>query len=287
MFKARVANTNGETLVLTQNEPKWQVLSITGLDQPQAQINLTNIAGMDGARLNSTKLNTRNIVINLKLNGNVEQNRLELYHFFRTKDNCTFYFENDSLSVFIDGVVETVECIIFAEKETMQISIICPFPYFKSLGSVVADISNRIAAFTFPFSIDYDSPIAFGYYIINRITNVYNGSTAETGLTIEIDIYSRTVEKVKITNTETGEFIEIGYEFLPGDKVVVSTYKSQKYIHLIRDGVVSNIFGALQAGSTFFQLSVGDNMFSYAADGGTHDDEVYIVFKYHNLYRGV
>ena len=105
MYTAKIENSGGEVLTLTWAESKWQVFDITGLDPPAAQINLTNLAGLDGARLNSTKLGTRNIVISIKINGDVEGNRLDLYRFFRTKEACTFYFTNGRRDVKIEGVV--------------------------------------------------------------------------------------------------------------------------------------------------------------------------------------
>ena len=286
MYTAKI-ETNGEILTLSQNEPKWQIISITGLDQPPAQVNLTSVAGLDGSKFNSAKLDTRNLVITLKLNGEVEKNRLELYRFFRTKELCTFYYKTESLDVYIKGYVETVECVLFSEAETMQISIICPYPYFSSINQVIASISNLVAGFTFPFSIEYDTPIAFSTYVIHSVTDVYNASGAETGLTIEVDILDNSVEDVKIQNTVSGEFIEVNYDFSAGDKLIITTIKGQKGIHLIRNGAESNIFGALQQGSTFIQLGVGDNYFGYSVDNGARDDKVYITFKYYNLYRGV
>ena len=286
MYTAKIENANGELLTLTQKEPKWQVISITGLDQPPAQVNLTNIAGLDGSKKNSTKLNTRNIVIHLKLNGDVESNRLELYHYFRTKEDCTFYYTSESLDVFIKGIVETVECVIFSEKEIMQVSIVCPDPYFKAINDILADISSHVPAFQFPFSIEYDDPEIFSEYIINRITDVYNKS-AETGLTILIDIYDSSVASVKVQNTDTGEYILLEYDFAAGDRVEISTVKGQKYVHLIRNNVESNIFSAIKQGSTFFQLRQGDNHFGYSIDNGDRDDKVFIAFRYAVLYRGV
>lgn len=287
MYTAKIENANGEMLTLTQNEQKYQVVSITGLDQPPAQLNLTSIAGLDGSKFNSAKLDTRNLVITLKLNGEVENNRLELYRFFRTKDICTFYYKSESLDVFIKGYVETVECVLFSEAETMQISIICPNPYFSSINEVIADISNLVPGFTFPFSIEYDTPIAFSTYVINNVTDVYNSSGAETGLNIEVDVLDDSVEDIKIQNTVTGEYIEVSHDFSAGDRLLISTVKGSKSVHLIRSGVESNIFSSIKTGSTFFQLAVGDNYFGYSIDNGDNNSKVYITFRYFNLYRGV
>ena len=286
MYSAQVKNTNGETLSLTGNESCWQVLSIGGLNPAPATVNLTNIAGMDGSKFNSSKLNTRNLVIMLRLNGNVEENRLNLYRFFRTKENVIFYYQNGSRDVSIAGIVETVECDLFSRGEIMQISIICPYPYFKSIYEVIVDISNQAAMFTFPFSINSDNPIPFSSYLDNRITNVPNRSEAETGVKIEIDILAA-VEKIEIANTDTGETMTLVYTFQEGDRVVIDTEKGSKSILLIREGVTSNLFTAMSEGSSFFQLKVGDNHFTYSVDSGAHDADVFILFRYNYQFRGV
>lgn len=290
MYTAQIENSGGESLMLTQNEACWQIISITGLNPPPAQVNTTPIAGLDGAKFNSSKLNTRNIVITLHLNGNIEENRQELYRFFRTKENCTFYFQNENRDVSIKGYVETCEVDLFAnftnKGEEMQISIICPYPYFKAMAEIIADISNEIGAFTFPFSINIGSPIPFSVYIANRITNVENNSESETGAIIEID-FMDSVNTIEIKNTDTGDSMILNYAFQENDRVIINTNKGQKSITLIRNGNSTNIFSAMQKGSVFFQLAVGDNHFGYLADNGTNDEDVFITFTYSFMYRGV
>lgn len=286
MYTAKIQNANGNILTLTGNEPNFQVVSITGLNPPPAQVNTTSIAGLDGAKFNSAKLNTRNIVITLRLNGNVENNRQLLYMYFRTKEKCTFYYSNNNLDVSIQGYVETVECNLFARGEQMQISIICPFPYFASIDEIIADISNETGAFTFPFAIDIGDPIPFSIYQSNKVTNVFNNSESETGVIIEVDIQDG-VDDIKITNTVTGEYIWLESHFMTNDKVIINTNKGKKSVSLVRNGVITNIFGTVMQGSTFFQLAVGDNEFAYQIDDGSSDEYVFITFRFYYLYRGV
>lgn len=286
MFTAKIQNANGEILTLTGNQPNYQVVSITGLNPPKAQINTTNIAGLDGTRFNSSKLNNRNIVITLRIVNNVESNRLMLYRYFRTKESCTFYFTNDTLEVSIDGYVDTVECNLFTRGETMQISIICPYPYFSGLLENVTDISNQTGAFHFPFSINIGEPVPFSVYYTNRVTNVQNNSQAETGAVIYCDL-SEAINTLRIVNTNTGEYILLQYAFQAGDRIIIDTNKGRKSVTLIRNTIASNIFTAVQLGSTFFQLAVGENEFGYQANNGAADSFVSISFHFRNLYRGV
>lgn len=286
MFTAKIENSSGQSLTLSQNEQDYQIISITGLNPPKANINMTAIAGMDGSKFNSSKINTRNIVITLKLNGDVEANRLALYQMFRVKEPCTFYYQTESRNVFINGYVETVEVNLFSRSELMQISIICPYPYFKSMATIVADISDRAAAFVFPFSINIGEPIPFSVYVENRETGVVNDSESETGVTVQIDVLD-SVNKIQIKNTNTQEAITLQYSFQEGDKITINTQKGSKSVQLTREGEISNIFSALQQGSVFFQLHPGVNPFTYLVDNGTNDDDVFITFNYSNSYRGV
>ena len=286
MYTAQIENSTGDILTLTQNESNFQIVSITGLNPPPAQINTTAIAGLDGAVFNSAKLDTRNIVLLIKINGDIENNRQLLYNLFRTKEQCTFYFQNENRNVKIDGYVETCEVDLFSNGEQMQVSIICPQPYFKAVEEITTDISSVVGGFVFPFSINIGEPIAFSSLDSNRLVNILNASESATG--VEIEIYcDAAVNTIEIKNTTTGDDLELEYSFQAGDQILINTNKGQKSVKLVRDGETSNLFSALQQGSVFFQLKVGDNEFTYTADNGEDNNHVFITFIYSTAYRGV
>lgn len=286
MFTCKIENTKNNILTLTQNEEDYQIISITGLTPPSAQINISKIAGLDGSRFNSSTLNERNIVITLKLNGDVERNRINLYSFFRNKEWCKFYYKNGTRDVYIEGYVESFDGDLFTNKEIMQISILCPNPYFKNAAEIVDDISKELAQFEFPFAINTNDPIPFSTIDTTRITNVNNESESETGVIIEIDVLN-SVNKIQINNVSTGERFTLNYNFLENDKIIIDTNKGNKSVTLIRNATNINLFTSIVRGSTFFQLNIGDNFFSYLIDSGDNDDAVHIVFKHYHLYGGV
>lgn len=274
-------------MTLTGKEPIYQVINISGLNPPAAQINMTTIVGMDGAVFNSSKLQTRNLVLTVKINGDVEQNRLNLYSYFRTKEHCKFYYSNASLDVSIEGYVETVECDLFTNSEMAQISIICPYPYFRSIFEVTQDFSNVIKKFVFPFSINYGNPVVISTLDTSGNVSIYNHSESETGAIIYINFLD-SASSLDIINTATGDEFEIVYSFLEDDSVVINTNKGKKSIMLIRSGAVTNLFSAVQAGSVFLQLLPGINTFNYTVSGSIANiDDVKVIFKYYNIFRGV
>ena len=287
MYQAKIENSSGNIMTLTGVEPTYQIISITGLNPPSAQINTTTIVGLDGAVFNSSKLQTRNLVLTVKINGNVEQNRLLLYSYFKTKDWCKFYYTNESLDVSIEGYVESVECDLFSNNELAQISILCPYPYFKSLSEILTDSSKSIPQFYFPFSINIGEPVVISTLDESSGIAVYNSSESETGVTVQINILYA-CNSIEIKNITTGDDFEINFSFLANETVIINTNKGQKSIKLIRAGVISNIFSALQSGSVFFQLAPGVNNFEYLVDNSAaNNDEITITFRYYNIYRGV
>lgn len=286
MFVCKIENTRNQILTLSQNEENYQIINIMGLTPPSAQINTSKIAGQDGSKFNSSTLNERNIVITVKLNGDVEQNRINLYSFFRNKEWCKFYYKNGTRNVYIEGYVESLDGDLFSSNETMQISILCPNPYFKDIDEIIDDISKALAAFEFPFAIDEGDPIPISTIDTSRTTNVYNNSESETGLIIEIDLLNN-ANKIQINNIITGEIFVLNYAFLENDKIIIDTNKGNKSVSLVRNAVTTNLFTAMRKGSSFFQLNIGDNFFSYLVDEGTNDDAIHIVFKHYTLYGGV
>lgn len=286
LYDASIQNSNGDILTLTGQEDKWKITSITGLNPPQAQINTSTVAGMDGALFNSSRLNTRNIVITLYLQGDIEANRQEVYFYARTKEFCTFYFANQNREVYIDAYVDNVECNLFANGELMQISLLCPYPYFKALAELINDLSKLQAAFMFPFSIDYDDPIAFGYYDPGYVGEIVNISDSAVGMIIRLT-FADAVSSITIVNTDTNETMGLTYDFIANDIVTINTNQGQKAITLTRNSQDINIFSSIVKGSTFFQLKQGYNHFTFNVDEDANDTDVKVELIHSNIYRGV
>lgn len=286
MYNFKIETSSAIIVDLTNNERKYQIINISGLTPPSARINTADVVGMDGATFNSSKLNTRNIVITIRINGNVEENRQELYQYFRTKEYCKIYYQNRNRDVYIEGYVETFEGEIFSKSETMQISIICTNPYFKDTEIIIDDLTKVINRFIFPFNINLTEPIVISELEISKVTNIQNISESETGFIAEA-LFLGAANRLEIKNISTGETFIINYEFLKNDRLFINTNKGSKLVILIRDGVERNIISAIERGTTFFQLRIGDNYFSYLLDNGERDNLISLQFKHYNIYRGV
>lgn len=293
MFDLTLENKKGEKITLTHRETEYQVVSIEGLNPPNANITSSSVVGMDGAKYQSAKLETRNIVIMVKINGDVATNRNRLYRYAKTKQYCKLYYKSSTHDVFAEGYVDTIECPLFTNDQRMQISIVCHDPYFKAVNEIFSDISKILGLFAFPFAFGAaglventitDAAIEFGQYDENRVVNIIN-TGAETGVIIEISIFGGDVKNPIIYDVYTREFFALNTTLQDGDKVTINTNRGQKSVKILRDGEELNGLNRLRINSTWLQLREGDNMYAYDAEEGANIMSVH--FKHRMHYEGV
>ena len=263
MFQCIIENEYGEQLELTNNK-NYTVYKIEGLEPPNATINTSPIANSDGSRYNSARTDERNIVIYLVIEGDCETNRINLYKYVRTKRYIKVYCKNATRNVYTEGYVESMPIGYFEMKQAIQISILCPYPYFKSVHSDITDFSRLIPEFTFPFAYDMQGE-PFSTIEINREQSILNSGDIENGAIITIQAIGRVLNPV-IYNFSKNEYFKLNMELLTGDQVVISTNKSQKRVTYKHNGKDTNVINYMERGSTWFELLVGDNIFGYDAD---------------------
>ena len=265
MYTLIVENERGEQLELTHNK-NYDVLEVLGLNPPTAAINTANVAGYDGSRFNSSRVEQRNIVITLNIRYPIEANRLALYKYFRVKRYIKIYYKNGSRDVFIEGYVESFENNIFTQLQQPQISIICPNPFWKSIKETYVDFSNLSALFEFPFSIS-SSGIEFSR--INRVTTAYiNAGDVATGAIIKFHASTNQILNPIFYNRTRGEYFGLNFDMYVGDTITVNTQQGEKSVTLLRNGETTNILSKRQSGSSWITFDPGVNEISYSADVG-------------------
>lgn len=284
MFVLEIENSNGERLKLTEDESIYQVMKVEGLTPPQAEITTVPVANMHGERFKSSRIEMRELVLEVKIGGEVEKNRIKLYNFFDTGNMCRVHYTNGSRSVGITAYCENFDGDLFSISQEVQISLLCPKPFWEGLEAIKADISQVIGGFVFPFAIS-SSGIEFTRFVRGRETNVINRGDRDCGIIISIKSNGDGVENPIIYDVATGNFFKVRQTMSAGDVITINTNIGEKSIKLTSNGVSSNIMGKVMRGSTWFDLKKGTNMFTYSADVGV--DSLEITMEYRLLYSGV
>lgn len=298
-----VINSSGESLLIELLKPQqsgFLITKVEGLGPAKANINLTELTGSDGSTFNSARLDERNIVISaaLLMEPTIEAVRLKSYKFFPIKKKITLKIETDTRKVRIDGYVESNEPDIFSENESIDISIICPNPYFyddDNSGKQVTVFYGLDPLFEFPFSNESTTQPLLEFGNIQNYTEqtVYYEGDADTGIVITMYAIGE-VSNISIYNTLTKEEMHLdtakietltGHGIQSGDTIIISTVIGDKSITLLRDGVYTNVLNCIDKESDWFQITKGDNVFAYTADSGISN----LQFRIENdiLYEGV
>lgn len=281
-YELKVKNDKGEVLNLSTS-PKYTVYKVTGLQPPAVAINSSSNATTDGSTVNSLRAGTRNIVVYMALEGDVETSRIELYKYFPLKRRITLYFKNGSRDVNIEGYVEVIECDLFAKKQIAQVSILCPQPYFKAAEELVSYFSDISALFQFPFSMAAEG-VEISSITRNVRKSIINTGDVESGLIIDLYAVGEVLNPV-IYDVFQRTHIKLMFKMLAGDRIVINTNAGAKSISLIRGGVTSNVMGYMYPDSTWLTLGAGDNVFTYECDSGS--DNLQLTFTASILYGGV
>lgn len=283
MFTLKIKNTAGELFELTHNSKDYYITSVQGLTPPATNVNTATAGIIDGTFFNSARVNQRNLVITVVINGDIETNRQRLYKIFPRKTKCTVFFKNKNRDVKIEGYVEMLEGDLFVQREQMQISIICPRPYFEALTALYNELSRILALFEFPFSIV--TPIPFSEVLEVPIATIDNTGDAVCGTVIDVDVYGA-ITGLKIINNSTQKYFELNYSFQANDHIIIDTNSGSMGVKLQRGGVVSNLLNYVTQGSTWLKLEPGQNVFTFTLSTGTEDD-VKIHFTTALLFGGV
>ena len=283
MYSLIAENQYGEQLELTNNSA-YVITGIEGLNPPDAIINLTTRAGHDGSMFNSAHLDNRMLIITIAINQPAEENRNNLYRFFRTAQKTRLYYSNDMHDVYIDGWSQNAPVEYFGEKQIFQATLICPDPFWHAKADSVGIYSYIESGFEFPFSIDLNG-IEFSTFDSSGVIEVVNRGNVEVGMLIEITTEG-VITDPKITNVSTGEFIGISATIDVSSKFVINTRTDQKAVY-VEDilGRKTNEFSNLMAGSKWLTCLPGTNRFIISGTGTL--TEMTCMVTVENLFQGV
>ena len=241
-----------------------QIREITGLDPVKAAVNTSPFGSVDGVAYTGSRVESRNIVLTIHPNPDwstwsYEGLRKLLYSYFMPKQSVRLVFYSDDLdTVFIDGIVESVEVNPFSNDPEIVVSVICPDPYFTALDpKIVTGQSVRPGGAV--TAIEYKGSVEAGVYV--SVTHVSNPSP--TFINIQLGDPDVSYFNVNATVNPTTYF-------------ELSSIPTQKYVQnvAVGSGVITNLLSKTHVaeGSSWpVFLRPGDNDFSVITDGGVQD----------------
>lgn len=274
LTKVRVYNEAGAYLEIpilsgTVANAKYQVKDITGLEPVKASIASSPLANMDGIQINAATTEGRNIVLQLGFTPNYSAGdtiatlRRALSTYVAPKANVVLHFFSDDgfPTVKIAGKIEDLYAPLFQKNPFIQISVLCPDPYFYELTNNV--VSGALNASK---NIVYAGDVPNGFLFELTANTDMNSFTINKG-----DLFMLFQGVVSNTN-----------------KVQINTVKGQKLVR-------QNGFLPLPANwrlrfkqfymySDWLELSKGNNLLTFVADPVNNSP---YTITYTNRYSGL
>lgn len=242
MLKVTAKNAKNQTIQLTQSS-SYQLVSITGIDPPVASIATAELATDDGSQFNLARVPQRNIVLTIQPLNNVETTRTALYPYFTPKAPVTLLIQTGNREVNISGIVESFTVDYNAAPQLIQVSIICPKPYFNDKTATTATI--------------------------NGSETVNNKGDIETGFSIEITL-SSSASSLSLANSTTSQTLSFtGLSLQSGDIVTIDTRTGQKTAKYRRSGTDYSLLPYLVLTSDWVSLISGNNTITLSAGSGS------------------
>ena len=241
---------------------------ISGLTRPKAEINRSALAGANASRISGAQITERNIVMDIVPQGDGEEMRQALYDILPFDTMLRFYVETEQRCVYIDGYAEELEGDEpNGDEFSVQVSIICPFPWFQSVElhsqSLVVGNNN-------PILYDGDVPAGWTLNVPPQESPPLVGSVGDLEITIsgETFAYSGNISVPTICT-------------IPGRKSFTG-------IRSATGDTRHPAFDAMIAGCQWPMISRNGNNVSVSCSDETRDFfEKQNVFTYRDTYSGV
>ena len=262
-------NENGQSLVLDA-EHGFIINKPAGIDT--LAINHAQAQGINqvGSTIQSSNVQSRPVVVNGYIVGHsYVSSKDQLLSIIRPDLSAKLYADDYYLDV-----RPTATPVIGPESffAPFQFSLIAAYPYWQKDSSASATLSGVRKSFKFPWNIS--RPYRFGEVISAAFINIYNEGQVPIPYTVTFSAID-TVVSPKLIEADTNEYLLLNKSLVAGEKVVVEITHERTYVNSSVDGECR---GALDLGSSFFRLKVGDNVIKPEATSGKSNLNVKIDF---------
>lgn len=247
------------------------VEEVLGLDPVKATLVSSSFANLDGAQFQSSRRETRNIILTLGIEPtdyetqNVRTIRTNLYSFFMPKSEVKLrFFMDDGLEVDITGRVESFETPLFVKDPQVVISIMCFDPDFIELDSII--ISEDTVSDLTTFLISYPG-------------------TVETGILLTL-LVDRALTEFTIYHTPPDGVVrtlDFAAVLQADDVLTINTVVGSKAITLTRSAVDTSLLYGMSPQSAWIELFKGNNQLRVFAEGAAIPFTIEYTVRYGGL----
>lgn len=170
------------------------IKNIDGLGLPSMSVQTDEAVNYNISNYLSSSISPRNLVLTFGITDDeyVETTRRKLYKYFIPQFPTQLEIVTDVIgSVSIVGYVESFDPDIFSNAETVQISLICPDPYFYTGGKITESSDNKTGLFNFTSWYEENTKKYVNTPSVSKPVSILEEKNGDGGQPIDISYMSR------------------------------------------------------------------------------------------------
>lgn len=277
--KMKITLDNGISgITLGDCSCNFRLLAYSGFAAADIDVQVSVSGASDGGYISTSRFGTRTLEIKFDFGENgAESVRQSLISFFAPSRITKISVQRGNVKREIEGRVSDFDIV---EKNrfsfsAVNVSILCPDPYFKSVDTVYLGSARSTPMFHLPCHF----PCVIGTQSSTGYVEIMNNGDTYADMIAEL-VAASAVTAPYVLNRTNGKQIRLLNEISPGQIVVISTVRRAK------TATVNGKRGLIDPTSVFSDfLEPGLNQIEYGSDDGS--DMISASIKYTALYLGV
>ena len=274
MYSARFESDNGLTFVFGKNG--GNVFDMDLGSGVSVDIGTSQGFSQIGETVETLAVNSRTITVTGVLFRDIDNQKKNMRKIFAPFVAGKLIFEDGHYTRVYVQDPPSFSSVKQDGRFTMQ--LFAPFPYFYGQNERFVEIGRIEPMFSFP--VNYAEPHSFGKLSEGRFSTKYNDSDVKVPYCFLIGINGISTNPT-VTNLLTFEFLKINGAFSSG--YVIDVFRDENNVLRANltdsDGNVTDIISMIDDESTFYELSVGDNLDSINDDEGGVGMNAKVSFK--------
>lgn len=262
-------NSEGEAVTLTY-DGGYLINKPVGIDTVSVSISEAQGIGQTGSTIRSANVESRPVTISGIIVGDGQrEKKSRLLDVVRPDLGGQLFCDDYYLDC---RPTETPTIEGKPQMAKFQFGLLAPYPYWMKSENAYAALSGVEKRFKFPWNIS--RPYRFGEVVNRQFITIRNSGQLEIPFTVTFTALD-TVENPKIIDAKNNNFLLVKKSMVAGERLVVEITHDRVYVTSSVDGECR---GALDLGTKFWRLRVGDNVIKPDAASGKNNLRVAIDY---------
>lgn len=265
----RYENEEGNAITFVYDSG-YLISKPTGIDTVSVSIDEAQGIGQTGTTIRSANVESRPVTISGVIVGDMQSDKKEKLLDIIRPDLSGKLFCDDFFLDCRPTDTPTIEGKRIGAK--FQFSLLAAYPYWMRSENAFATLSGVARRFKFPWNMS--RAYRFGEVITAQFINIKNSGQLQIPFTVTFTALAA-VTNPQIIDAKTNNYLLVKKDMVAGERLVVEITHDRVYVTSSVDGECR---GALDLGSKFWRLKVGDNVIKPDAKNGKENMEVAIDY---------